>query len=915
MSSIYTQQGSVGFLPLTLQNGKQSLLQGGQTLNVSTGIASGDDLSISAAANKAINVYSPIKGYDAAVNGTLKVLFDQLNGAVQATGSVSVKDAISGGTDLGLLEVLSSGGAATGAQLTVKSAASASVKAVLSASSTAAALNMFDASGNQTVNIANDGTFTLGASSGGGSSSATFSDTALTITTASASFDFNSAGDGKVQLNGGKFYVDASHLSAVANNELITKKYADDQVSAEASRAVAAEGSLTTRLSSEESRAAAAEGSLASDLSSEVSRATAAEGSVALAASTAVSAEASRAVAAESSLASGLSSETSRALAAEGSLETLVNNLSMADYTAISTDMSVLQSDLSSETSRATAAEGSVALAASSAISAEASRAVAAEGSLASDLASEASRAVAAEDSVALAASTAVSAEASRATAAEGSLANDLSSETSRALAAEGSLASDLSSEASRATAAEGSVAAAASSALSSEVSRATAAEGSLASDLSSEASRALAAEGSVAAAASAAVSVEASRATAAEGSLANDLSSEIARANSAEGSLAHDISAEAARAQSAEGSLASDLSSEVLRAESAESSLQGYVDLKVQGYSPKVPVDLATTGNVDLTSPWGAGMIDGVAPSSINAPNGTLRILVRAQTNAAENGIYDLTVGPGGSWVRAGDANSGDKLQRALVTVEYGTQYIGNTFFLPADSSLTLIGPSPSAINWYKITAPGDLVAGNGIDKSGNTVSMKIEVETDTSGTNYKTIDFNAGGYAFVNSLLAGFKVNNVATSSAYVTAANLDRLVNGSNVDVDASNVNGHMHARLTAGVSVSGVTEGYLAYMTGDSVAGNADISSSSASSVVGIRFQGKLVTSGAVPAVVDAAGGAPVAGDQLYLAAGGKVSKSAPASGYRAPVGFVVDASQYAGNGTVVLNFAPTESMAL
>ena len=105
-------------------------------------------------------------------------------------------------------------------------------------------------------------------------------------------------------------------------------------MSAEVSRANAAELSLTTRVSGETSRASSAETSLESNLSTEVSRANAAE----LSLTTRVSGETSRASSAETSLnakintintdnSAAVSTEASRALAAETTLTSNLNTL------------------------------------------------------------------------------------------------------------------------------------------------------------------------------------------------------------------------------------------------------------------------------------------------------------------------------------------------------------------------------------------------------------------------------------------------------------------------------------------------------------------------------------------------------------------------------------------------------------
>lgn len=81
-----------------------------------------------------------------------------------------------------------------------------------------------------------------------------------------------------------------------------------------------------------------------------------------------------------------------------------------------------------------------------------------------------------------------------------------------------------------------------------------------------------------------------------------------------------------------------------------------------------------ATTGNITLS---GLNAVDGYTPSAND------RILVRAQTAAADNGIY---LASAGSWSRAADADSAEELRAAQVRIERGTTYADHSFALTTD-------------------------------------------------------------------------------------------------------------------------------------------------------------------------------------------------------------------------------------
>lgn len=95
------------------------------------------------------------------------------------------------------------------------------------------------------------------------------------------------------------------------------------------------------------------------------------------------------------------------------------------------------------------------------------------------------------------------------------------------------------------------------------------------------------------------------------------------------------------------------------------EPATKNYVDSAVEGISWKASVRVASQANVNLISP--GATIDGITLSSGD------RILIKAQTIPAENGIYlfDTASTP---LVRSLDANSFRELEQAVVNIEEGT-------------------------------------------------------------------------------------------------------------------------------------------------------------------------------------------------------------------------------------------------
>lgn len=107
-------------------------------------------------------------------------------------------------------------------------------------------------------------------------------------------------------------------------------------------------------------------------------------------------------------------------------------------------------------------------------------------------------------------------------------------------------------------------------------------------------------------------------------------------------------------------------------------------------GWQPKVSAACATTANIALT---GEQTIDGVLTSAS-------RVLVRAQTDATQNGIY---VSAAGAWSRATDADSADELGYAVVTVDGGSVNAGTSWIMTLAASAITLGVT--ALAWAQLS------------------------------------------------------------------------------------------------------------------------------------------------------------------------------------------------------------------
>lgn len=148
------------------------------------------------------------------------------------------------------------------------------------------------------------------------------------------------------------------------------------------------------------------------------------------------------------------------------------------------------------------------------------------------------------------------------------------------------------------------------------------------------------------------------------------------------------------------------------------------YVDSAVEGISWKESVRVASQTNVTILSP--NTTIDGVVLSTGD------RILIRANTQAIENGIYifDTSSTP---LVRASDANSFEELEQAVVTVEEGTS--AGTSFRQTEVN-GVIGVNEILWSNFGTSAPIATETTAGIAE----IATQTEVNNGSTDTNFIT-------------------------------------------------------------------------------------------------------------------------------------------------------------------------------
>lgn len=146
------------------------------------------------------------------------------------------------------------------------------------------------------------------------------------------------------------------------------------------------------------------------------------------------------------------------------------------------------------------------------------------------------------------------------------------------------------------------------------------------------------------------------------------------------------------------------------------DAATKNYVDNAVQGISAKASVRAATTANITLS---GTQTIDGVALAVGD------RVLVKDQTTTSQNGIYVVA---SGAWSRATDADTWAELVSAYVWVQSGTQNGDTGWLCTVDPGGTL---GTTAVTWVQFSGAGQINAGNGLSKTGNTLDVNVDNST----------------------------------------------------------------------------------------------------------------------------------------------------------------------------------------
>ena len=157
----------------------------------------------------------------------------------------------------------------------------------------------------------------------------------------------------------------------------------------------------------------------------------------------------------------------------------------------------------------------------------------------------------------------------------------------------------------------------------------------------------------------------------------------------------------------------------------------KSYVDSVANGLDVKESVRVATTADLSATYNNGAGTLTATSNGAISVDGVSLvlndRVLVKDQSTAQENGIYKVTtVGSGSAafvLTRTPDANDAAELTGGVFTfVEEGTNNADNGYVATHNGTPTF---GTTAISFDQFSGAGQISAGNGLTKTGNTIDV----------------------------------------------------------------------------------------------------------------------------------------------------------------------------------------------
>jgi len=236
-----------------------------------------------------------------------------------------------------------------------------------------------------------------------------------------------------------------------------------------------------------------------------------------------------------------------------------------------------------------------------------------------------------------------------------------------------------------------------------------------------------------------------------------------------------------------------------------ADAANKGYVDGVAQGLDIKDSVVATTTANGTLSTAFANGQsIDGVTLQTGD------RILIKNQTTASQNGIYNVNAS--GAPSRTTDMATGSNAAGAFVFVEQGTINAENGFTCTSDTGSAVVGTNN--LTFAQFSGAGQIIAGDGLEKSGNTLSTDLKAN---GGLVIESTELalKLDASSITGTLAIGDGGTGATTASAALTALGLSNYAKTLIDDADAA------AARTTLGLGSIATQAANSVAITGGSI----------------------------------------------------------------------------------------------
>jgi hypothetical protein len=236
-----------------------------------------------------------------------------------------------------------------------------------------------------------------------------------------------------------------------------------------------------------------------------------------------------------------------------------------------------------------------------------------------------------------------------------------------------------------------------------------------------------------------------------------------------------------------------------------ADAANKGYVDGVAQGLDVKDSVVATTTANGTLSTAFANGQsIDGVTLQTGD------RILIKNQSTASQNGIYNVNAS--GAPSRTTDMGTGSNAAGAFVFVEQGTVNAENGFTCTSDTGSAVVGTNN--LTFAQFSGAGQIIAGNGIAKSGNELSADLKTNGGLVIESAK-IAVKLDASSITGTLAIGDGGTGATTATAALTALGLSNYAKTLIDDADAA------AARTTLGLGSISTQAANSVAITGGSI----------------------------------------------------------------------------------------------